>query len=48
VIFKNVDYSELLSFLDEVDRSCSKPLNEVKTSFRKETKEKIKLDTIPK
>ncbi|XP_063916009.1 centrosomal protein of 131 kDa [Zophobas morio] len=43
-IHSSSNYKELLSFLDEVDRSCSKPLTEVKV----EERPKIKLDTIPR
>ncbi|XP_044252632.1 centrosomal protein of 131 kDa isoform X2 [Tribolium madens] len=39
------NYNELVSFLDEVDRSCSKPLTH---SYTKPQPVKIKLDTIPK
>ncbi|XP_064213693.1 centrosomal protein of 131 kDa [Tribolium castaneum] len=42
------NYNELLSFLDEVDRSCSKPLNEVKKIYTRPEPVKLKLDTIPK
>ncbi|RZC38409.1 5-azacytidine-induced protein 1-like, partial [Asbolus verrucosus] len=40
--------NELLSFLDEVDRSCSKPLNEVKQSPDQKDGGRIRLDTVPK
>ncbi|CAH1958127.1 unnamed protein product [Acanthoscelides obtectus] len=45
------NYSELLSFLDEVDKSCTNSLNSAKQSAELVTKvleSSIKLDTIPK
>ncbi|KAJ8923072.1 hypothetical protein NQ315_001624 [Exocentrus adspersus] len=48
---KNPNYSELLSFLDEVDRNCTKSLQSAKENALLATKlvqSSIKLDTIPK
>nr|CAH7745276.1 unnamed protein product [Callosobruchus chinensis] len=45
------NYSELLSFLDEVDKSCTNSLNSAKQSAELVTKvleSSIKLDTIPR
>ncbi|KAJ8959085.1 hypothetical protein NQ318_022342 [Aromia moschata] len=47
----NSNYNELLSFLDEVDRNCSKSLQSAKDSALLATKmvqTSIKLDTLPK
>ncbi|VEN63068.1 unnamed protein product [Callosobruchus maculatus] len=48
---KDSNYSELLSFLDEVDKSCTNSLNSAKQSADLVTKvleSSIKLDTIPR